>query len=157
MTGGPGVSVAAEDPQTPDAVLLLEELSEQLSLITGSSGRASFDVNDVRGERAVFAVARDVDGKPVGCGALRPLEDNVAELKRMYSRRTAPGIGAAVLAYLEARARQLGYAALRLETRVVNQRAVAFYERLGYVRIASFGRYVGRAEAVCFEKRLLPR
>ena len=154
MSGRPGISVAAEDPETADAALLLAELSDQLRLITGSSGQASFDVNDMRGERARFVVARDGDGQPVGCGALRPLEHDVAELKRMYSRRTAPGIGAAVLAHLEAQARQLGYAALRLETRAVNARAVGFYERLGYVRIANFGKYVGRPEAMCFEKRL---
>ena len=152
MTGVAGVSVTAEDPQTPEAALLLDELSDQLRLITGSSGQASFDVNDVRGARARFVVARDRNGQPVGCGALRPLEGDVAELKRMYSRRTVPGIGAAVLAFLESEARQLGYRALRLETRAVNARAVAFYQRRGYGRIANFGKYVGRSEAVCFEK-----
>lgn len=156
MSARPRIRVTVEDPVTTDAALLLDELSDQLSLITGSSGKASFDVNDVRGDRALFVVARDGDGKPVGCGALRPLEHDVAELKRMYSRRTVPGIGTAVLAHLEAQAQQLGYAALRLETRAVNTRAVTFYERLGYARIANFGKYVGRPEAVCFEKRLAP-
>jgi len=156
MTGRPAIRVTVEDPETPDAALLLDELSDQLSLMTGSSGKASFDVNDVRGDRALFVVARDGDGKPVGCGALRPLEHHVAELKRMYSRRTVPGIGAAVLAHLEAQAQQLGYAAVRLETRAVNSRAVTFYERLGYARIANFGKYAGRPEAVCYEKRLAP-
>ncbi|KQQ45929.1 acetyltransferase [Duganella sp. Leaf126] len=144
----------AEDTQTPDAMLLLDELSERLSQMTGSSGKASFDVNDVRGDRACFVVARDTDAKPVGCGALRPLTADIAELKRMYSRGTLPGIGAALLAHLEAKAQQLGYTALRLETRAVNGRAVAFYERHGYRRIANFGRYAGRPEAVCFEKSL---
>lgn len=148
------ISVAVEDPATADATLLLEELSDQLSLITGSSGKASFDVHDVLGERARFVVARDGDGQPVGCGALRPMDDDVAEVKRMYSRRSAAGIGAAVLAFLEAEARQLGYQALRLETRAVNTRAVDFYQRLGYGRIANFGKYAGRPEALCFEKVL---
>ena len=157
MTCHQGVIVAVEDPQTPDAILLLDELSDQLRLITGSSGKASFDVNDVRGERARFVIGRDSTGRPVGCGALRPMEGsgNMAELKRMYSRRTMAGIGAALLAYLEAQAQQLGYAALRLETRAVNTRAVAFYARRGYTRIANFGRYVDRPEAVCFEKKLV--
>lgn len=156
MSARPRIRVAVEDPETPGAALLLDELSNQLSLITGSSGKASFDVNDVRGDRALFVVARDDEGRPVGCGALRPLEHDVAELKRMYSRRTVPGIGTAVLAHLEAQAQQLGYAAVRLETRAVNTRAVTFYERLGYARIANFGKYVGRPEAVCFEKWLAP-
>jgi hypothetical protein len=31
---------------------------------------------------------------------------------------------------------------------------VTFYERRGYSRIPNFGKYVGKEEAVCFEKRL---
>ena len=44
--------------------------------------------------------------------------------------------------------------AIRLETRRVNSRAIAFYERSGYGRIAAYGRYIGRPDAVCFGKRL---
>jgi ribosomal protein S18 acetylase RimI-like enzyme len=149
------ITVASEDPDTPDVAVLLDELSASLKAITGSSGNTSFDPNDVRAENARFVVARDQCGNAVGCGAFRPLESGVAEIKRMYSRRCMPGIGSAVLLFLESEAQKLGYAALRLETRVVNERAVTFYERLGYHRIPNFGKYVGRAEAACFEKRLV--
>jgi ribosomal protein S18 acetylase RimI-like enzyme len=148
------ITVASEDPGTPDVAVLLNELSDSLKAITGSSGNTSFDPNDVRVENARFVVARDQYGNAVGCGAFRPLESGVAEIKRMYSRRCMPGIGSAVLLFLEREAQKLGYAALRLETRVVNERAVTFYERLGYYRIPNFGKYVGKAEAACFEKRL---
>ncbi|MGX9944513.1 GNAT family N-acetyltransferase [Bradyrhizobium sp. BTAi1] len=56
--------------------------------------------------------------------------------------------------HLEAAALGFGYHAIWLETRRVNARAVAFYERHGYRRIPNFGKYAGRPEAVCFEKRL---
>lgn len=148
------ISVAVEDPASPDAVVLLEELSDTLAAITGSSGKASFDVNDVRVEKARFVVARGPDGAALGCGALRPLEEGVAEVKRMYSRRSLPGVGKAMLCFLEDEARQLGYSALRLETRLVNARAVRFYAEQGYSRIPNYGRYVGRPEAACFEKQL---
>lgn len=150
------ITVALEDPGTPDAAILLDELSNTLKTITGSSGGASFDPSDVRLERARFAVARDRDGNAIGCGAFRPLENDIAEIKRMYSRGSIQGIGSTVLLFLEKEAVGLGYAALRLETRRVNERAVSFYERAGYQRIPNFGKYVGRAEAVCFEKRLKP-
>lgn len=148
------IKVASEDPETPDAAVLLDELSNELSTITGSSGKSSFDVGDVRGENARFVVARDRQGNAVGCGAFRPLGDGIAEIKRMYSRRSIPGIGSAVLRFLESEARELEYVALRLETRVVNARAISFYERLGYRRIPNFGKYAERPEAACFEKNL---
>jgi len=65
-------------------------------------------------------------------------------------------VGSAVLAFLEAEAARLGYAQAWLETRLVNARAVAFYEGRGYARIANYGRYRGNAAAVCFGKRLAP-
>ncbi len=147
-------TVAAADPGLPEAEALLNELSERLAAITGSSGRSSFDADDVRVPSALFVLARDTDGKAVGCGAFRPMdqEAGVAEVKRMYAQ--VPGAGLAILTHLEAAAREYGYAKLRLETRLVNQRAVAFYEKHGYARIPNFGKYVGKAEAVCFEKLL---
>jgi len=42
------------------------------------------------------------------------------------------------------------------ETRLVNARAVAFYERRGYARIANYGRYRGNDAAACFGKALRP-
>jgi GNAT superfamily N-acetyltransferase len=157
MTGdGPArvLTLAAADPQSDDARALLAALSARLAEITGSSGEASFRVEDLLAPGAVFAVARDAAGAAVGCGALRPLAPGVAELKRMYARPGTRGVGAALLAWLEAAAPPLGHRRIRLETRAVNRRAVRFYTAHGYRRIANFGPYVGRPEALCFEKTL---
>ena len=140
----------------------MEELSATLEQITGDGGKASFDPEDVSDPAtACFAIARGDDGRAVGCGAFRPLvhQPGVAELKRMYARpgARAGGVGRSVLAYLEAQAIARGYEALWLETRLVNRRAVAFYDRHGYARIPNFGKYVGLEGAVCFEKRLAPQ
>ena len=144
--------IAAVDPALPEAAVLLDELSASLAAITGDSGRSSFDMQDVRVPGALFLLARNADGKAVGCGAFRPMGEGVAEVKRMYAQ--VAGVGLAVLTHLEAAAKEYGYLRLRLETRLVNQRAVAFYEKHGYDRIPNFGKYVGKAEAVCFEKQL---
>jgi len=140
------------DPDDAEAQQLLAELSDILQALTGSSGRSSFSAADARGPGSRFVVARDASGRAVGCGALRPLQPGVAELKRMYARAGTRGVGAAVLAHLETAARELGYRAVWLETRAVNTRAVAFYTRQGYRRIDNFGRYVGNAAAVCLGK-----
>jgi GNAT superfamily N-acetyltransferase len=150
------LSVSAEDPTGADALALVAELSATLAALTGASGQASFDVADVLGPRACFALARDAHGRALGCGALRPLAHDIAEVKRMFARPGTRGVGSAVLRFLEAEAARWGYAVLRLSTRRVNERAVAFYERHGYRRIAGYGRYAGSDVSVCFEKWLGP-
>lgn len=147
------LTVTADDPGGADARLLIEELNAALAAITGDSGANSFDADDVRGARAAFVLARDAAGVAVGCGALRPLSGKVAELKRMYAR-PGSGAGALLLAALETRARELGYAALWLETRHVNARAVGFYRRHGYQPIDNYGKYAGRAECACLGRQL---
>lgn len=143
-----------EDPGAPDSVRLMEELSTALEAITGDSGKASFDAIDVVGPAACFVVARDDNGSAVGCGAFRPLQPGVAEVKRMYARHGTSGVGSAVLRFLETEAAALGYQAVWLETRLVNRRAVDFYAARGYTRIANYGKYIGNPLAVCFEKQL---
>ncbi|WP_343526243.1 GNAT family N-acetyltransferase [Sphingomonas sp.] len=142
------------DPCDPAAAGLLDRLSDALEAITGDSGRASFDPLDVQGVGASFVLAYDDRGRPIGCGAYRPLVEGVAELKRMFALPGSKGVGAAVLAHLEARAQADGYRELWLETRLVNDRAVRFYHKNGYRRISNFGKYAGRPEAVCFAKIL---
>lgn len=148
------VRIAPESPASADSRTLMAELSEILTRLTGASGRASFAPADMLSPRARFVVARDAGNNLLGCGAFRPLREGVGEVKRMYARRGTKAVGAAILAHLEEEARRLGYRELWLETRRVNERAVGFYERNGYVRRPNFGKYAGNEQAVCFGKKL---
>ncbi|WP_220038045.1 GNAT family N-acetyltransferase [Curtobacterium sp. MCBD17_032] len=105
---------------------------------------------------AVFFVARDEAGTPVGCGGLRLVDDGIAEVKRMYVRTESRGSGVAalILRRLEEAALDLGSPALVLETGMEQKGAIRFYEREGFRRIANFGPYVGAARSVCFSKIL---
>ncbi len=146
--------IKPEDPTTQDAQQLMAELSATLARLTGASGQASFDVADVLGPRAVFMVARDAAGQPVGCGALRPLSEEIGEVKRMYARAQARGVGTAILQALESYAREIGYTTLWLETRRLNSQAVQFYLHHGYQPIDNYGKYRRNPDAVCFGKCL---
>jgi GNAT superfamily N-acetyltransferase len=98
---------------------------------------------------SVVVLARDDDGAPLGCGALRELGDGVAEVKRMYVVPAARGRGVskAVLAALEDAARERGWTTLRLETGPLQPEAVGLYTGAGYRPIGAFGAYVCDADA----------
>lgn len=118
-----------------DAKELIGELNSVLTEITGDDGTVNFSNNDVIGERATFLIAY-VDGVPYGCGALRQISENTAEVKRVYARKNQCGVGRKVLKALEAKAVEFGYQKLALETRVQNLHAIAFYQDNGYIILA---------------------
>jgi ribosomal protein S18 acetylase RimI-like enzyme len=91
------------------------------------------------GSRGRLLVARLGDN-PVGVGALRPVDDTTAEIKRMYVRPAAQGlgVGSAILDRLVQDARAEGYATVRLETLRFMTTAQAMYRAFGFVEVARF-------------------
>lgn len=151
------LTVEAADVRGPEASLLIARLSRELAVRydddDGDAGH--FKPEDVLVPRSGFLLAR-VGGVAVGCGAFRPLEEGVAEIKRMYVEPEYRGRGIArrLLAELEARARRHGYAAVRLETGTAQPEAIRLYESAGYRRIPNYGYYKDHPLSVCFEKPL---
>jgi GNAT superfamily N-acetyltransferase len=152
----PKISVEQEDPRGEAATQLIRELSAEIVRRYGDlghDGSGSFSPNDALVPRSAFVVAR-LDGAPAGCGAIRPLEAEAVEIKRMYvapmTRRL--GVGLRILAELERLAEGFGYRFLRLETGVRQPEAIALYERFGFHRIPAFGKYVGDPISLCYEK-----
>ena len=88
-----------------------------------------------------FLVTVD-DGRIIGTGAIRWLEEGVCELKRMWllTEYHGQGLGYRMMQELFKIARDMGYKVIRLETdRVVQTRAVNFYRKLGFYEIPRFG------------------
>lgn len=148
------ITVEKSDPRSAESCRVIEKLSFALASITGDSGKSNFTLASVMEDRALWALARDHEGNVTGCGAFRPLTENIAELKRMYSDHSHPGIGHALLIFLESTAKRMGYSELWLETRQVNRKAINFYMKNGYTRIKNYGPYAGRQDAACFAKSL---
>lgn len=104
----------------------------------------------------VFLVAVGDGDEAVACGALRGLDADSAEIKRMYvvPELRGSGVAAGVLRALESAAAERGWRTVRLETGTEQPDAQRFYRREGYREIPLFGSYVGSTLSVCFEREL---
>ena len=81
-----------------------------------------------------------LDGQPVGCGGIKRLDDEAAELKRIYLAESARGhsLGRRLLEQLEQHARLLGYRCLRLDTGDCQPEALGLFRSAGYVEIPDY-------------------
>jgi putative acetyltransferase len=145
------------DPQGVDALALLAEAAVEASALYPElhDPTAPGPTNAPTPPRGIYLVAY-LDGTAVACGALRPLDDDTAEVRRMYVRRShrRRGLASAILQALEQAAADFGYRTLRLETGYRQQPAIALYEARGFAHIAPFGSYVDDPTSVCFAKTL---
>ena len=151
------LGIEAADVRGPDAVLLLPRLMRELGERYGVDGEGDFRPEDVCAPRAVFLVAR-LAGRPVGCGALRPMPDGAAEVKRMYVEPSSRRLGLArvMLAHLEAAARTAGADVMIMETGTAQPEAMALYVAAGYESIEPFGHYQDSPRNRCYGRRLPP-
>ena len=147
------ISIKIVNPDDEKVLVITEELSENLSLRFGSDGKNSFQDWENENSKFVFVIA-EINSEIVGCGAIRPIDQNIGEVKRMYAKYPGKKIGQTILGFLENEAVNLGYTNLVLETRVKNANAVHFYQKQGYKVIPNYGKYIDRPEAICLEKSL---
>ena len=133
---------------------LVRELDAYLT-VTDQEEHAFYDqYNGLEGINHVVVAYKN--GTAVACGAFKKYADTTVEVKRMYTAPVARGRGLAgsVLRELETWAAELGYTRAVLETGKRQVAAMAFYPRLGYSVIESYGPYLGMDNSVCFGKGL---
>ena len=77
-----------------------------------------------------------VDGQSAGCAALRRLDDERCEFKRLYVRPQYRGmrLGRELLAWIIAEAKAAGYRQLVCDTMPAMADALAMYQRAGFQR-----------------------
>jgi putative acetyltransferase len=149
------LSITPEPADSPVAQALIRELDAELHRRYPASSIHGFDPAEIANGKGVFLVAR-VARQPVGCGAIRPLQPGVGEVKRMFVTPGSRGQGIArrILAELERRAADCGFHTLRLETGHAQPEAIRLYRTAGYQDIARYGEYENDPHSVCFEKYL---
>jgi putative acetyltransferase len=155
MDAPPGLGIRVDRPGSEEAPLLIQQLDDDLRQRDPGATIHGLQPQDIADPQLTFLVT-SIDGHAAGCGALRPLEPGVGEVKRMYVRPAFRGRGVArqVLAALESVARARGYLTLRLETGTSQPEAISLYRSARYHEIPCFGAYAGDRFSVCFEKRL---
>lgn len=149
------VLIAAERPDTADAISLIDELQTHLESFYPPESRHGFSVEKLLAEGVAFFVLRS-DGTPASCGGIKLVGGEYGEIKRMYVRPAFRGLGFGklMIEHLAAYARSQAIGVLRLETGIHQRAAIALYERLGFVRIPPFGPYTDDPLSLCYEKRL---
>jgi GNAT superfamily N-acetyltransferase len=148
------LTVTTDDPNGEVATRLIHDLCSELSIRYGTPP-SPFSPDEALAPGTAFVVAR-VAGQPIGCGALRRIDETTAEVKRMYvapdGRRR--GIARRILHALEELAAGFSYRTIRLQTGLEQPEAISLYESSGYHRTAAYGYHIGDPRSLCFEKAI---
>lgn len=132
-------------PSHPDAVALAAQATEEGDRVYADMHlppAPSLDQLLMDGGRVLVGY---VDEEPVACGAVRFLDPDTAEIKRMFVARRwrGQGIGRRLLAALEDEAAELGCRRVRLDTGSRQEVALALYRSSGYRDIEDYNRQPG--------------
>jgi len=148
------VTIAIESPDQPDVIQLIAELDAYQDSLYPPEARYALDLASLKQPNVLFAVARDGQGRAVGCGAI-VLDATHGELKRMYvhPQNRGGGVARRLLALLEEQARAIGCTELMLETGPYQPEALGFYASSGYERCGPFGSYRDDPLSVFMRKR----
>ena len=136
----------------PELAALVTAQQRELAEAGAGSGDRRFEPHD-----DVAYLVGVVNGRAVACAGWQALDEDTAEIKRMYVRPAFRGRGIArqLIVALEEEALADDRPVLRLETGTYLPAAISLYRSAGYVPIPVFGEHVGNPFSVCFEKSLV--
>jgi putative acetyltransferase len=151
------IAIVPEPFDSADARRLIEALDAHLASRYTPEQRFGPNLKpaQVAPGLGTFVVAR-MDGRPVGCGAVRLLDPTTVEVKRMYvdPEMRGRGIAREILAHLEGAGRTLGARRAVLETGVYQDEAIGLYRNAGYREVDCWGEYTTSPTSVCYEKAI---
>ena len=147
--------ITIADPAHPPVRALVEELDAYLVPLYPAESNHLLDIETLRQpEMRFFAAWRGGEALAIGgCW----LHDGYAEVKRVYVRPAARGLGLAkqILQRIEDEALAHGRMVARLETGIHQPESLGLYRRMGYVERGAFGDYpADDPNSVFMEKQL---
>ena len=139
----PDIEFSPADPSAPPAGDLIDAMVTEMRALYGIVGHVGvpLDLSELAPPQGVYLVGRaGPGGEVVAGGGLRTIGEGVGEIKRMYvvPEWRGRGAGAQLLSALEAAARDLGLALVRLDTGPRQPGARHLYEKSGYRSIANY-------------------
>ena len=151
------ISIGPEDARHEEVRRIIAESGAYLQELYPSESNHLVDVDALAAPDAVFLVARR-DGELLGSIAFRIIAPGHAEIKRMFVRVQARGMGVGrrLLAALEEAARQRGADRISLETGIRQPEAIGLYRSSGYQDCPPFGTYREDPLSLFMTKRLRP-
>lgn len=148
------IHIHRTDSSNPNFQELVRKLDTYLARIDGEENAfyAQYNKIDLL-KHAVVILEGEI---PVACGAIKELDADSMEVKRMYTDVSARGKGYAkrILSELEKWAKEMGYKSCVLETGKRQPDAIALYQSSEYQLIPNYGQYQGIENSVCFQKML---
>ena len=98
------------------------------------------------------------NGLLAGCAAIKPLFDDVCELKRLYVRQAyrGCGIGRTLCEAMIREAENRGYRWMRLDTLARLSRAARLYQEMGFIEIEAYYDNPLPERVVFMERALVP-
>ncbi len=141
----------SENPDFSQLVTLLDAYLWEVYPET----QAEYDTFNVIESNDTVVIAYN-DNVAVGCGCLKKIDQEAAEIKRMFVSPASRGLGVShlILAELEKWADELGFSYLILETLHKQTAAISLYQKRGYQRIDNYGPYVGLPNSICMRKAI---
>lgn len=148
------IRIERTDSDNPDFQRLVNELDSDFALREGDFHDFYEQFNGM--ENIKYVVIVRWHNKVVGCGAIKPFDDDTMEIKRMFvdSEYRGYGVATLILNELENWSRELHMHRCILETGEKQFESVALYKKNEYSVIPNFGEYVGAEHSICFEKIL---
>ena len=149
------MNITQESPKQPDIIAMLEQLDAYFAALYPAESNHLMDIDSLTGPDVTFLVARDAGGRLAGCGAFVD-RGAYAEVHRMVvdPASRGQGIGGLLMAEIARRAKDAGFASLKLETGISQPEAIGLYRRDGFLEIAPFGHYQTDPLSIFMEKRL---
>ena len=153
----PEISIEPEDPRQADVRRIIAESGAYLQALYPSESNHVVDVDALAASDAVFLAARR-NGELLGSIAFRIIAPGHAEIKRMFVRVEARGVGLGrrLLQALEDAARQQNIDRISLETGIRQPEAIGLYRASGYQDCPPFGTYQHDPLSLFMTKRLQP-